>query len=324
MILTGNDHVVPSQKDHRPLLFKFLMLDSIRHKMKDYKIITPVHKVISNDVSLTCSRDLMTLLNRSGLKYSYTKDLKDSDLARKLWVSFGLPNTLNTVPSNQHWVEMDNLETMLKCTTIHNAERLTHFLTSQLEYIAGRNVILDLYKQPEQHHIDKNFCNLTQIEKDMLSSFFAVCLERCEEVKNYLNCDQVVEAIAETMSTDNRHIVPIQYDETKSPSVRVLTAEEPPPKSSTVYLRMDQLCSNSLLDVKKFLDLMAGDYGLNELKYIQNISATPLLCVSPTFNANLIMRTSHASPQSFSPIFFSEWGFVDQKQIPDEFNLHQI
>ena len=84
LILTGNECMIPAEPCKRSILFEFLLLDSVRHKLKDYKVVTPLQKVASNDVSLTCSRSLMTFFNKAGLAFSYTKDLKDSTLARKL------------------------------------------------------------------------------------------------------------------------------------------------------------------------------------------------------------------------------------------------
>ena len=82
LILTGNEMCYPP--DDKQTLFRLLSINSIRHKMKDYKIVTPLHKTLSNEVSLTCSKDLMTILNRSGLAFSYAKDLKDSKISRQL------------------------------------------------------------------------------------------------------------------------------------------------------------------------------------------------------------------------------------------------
>ena len=45
--------------------------------MRDCKAITPLQKVLSNEVSLACSKNLMSALNKTGLSFSYSKDLKD-------------------------------------------------------------------------------------------------------------------------------------------------------------------------------------------------------------------------------------------------------
>ena len=53
------------------------------------------------------------------------------------------------MPSNVHWIEVKILETMLKSTSIHNTERLTHFHTSQVAYVNGLNCLIDQFpKQP--------------------------------------------------------------------------------------------------------------------------------------------------------------------------------
>ena len=123
--------------------------------MKDYKIVKPLHKTLSNQVSLTCSKDLRTILNWSGLAFSYAKDLKDSQISRHLWNTVGVKTALQSIPSNMHWVESDNLETMLKSSPIHRAERLTHFLTAQLDFADGLWSGLDLFKKPFNHNIER-------------------------------------------------------------------------------------------------------------------------------------------------------------------------
>ena len=72
---------------------------------------------------------------------------------------------MQNTTSNLHWIETDNLETMLKSTSIHNAERLTHFLTSQLEYVNGQQVFLDLFERQKAQNIDKTTFHLTAGEK---------------------------------------------------------------------------------------------------------------------------------------------------------------
>ncbi len=90
----------------------------MKQKMKDYRIINPVHKAILNKVSITCSKSLMSIWNKSGLAYSYAKDLKDSKVSLIVWNAFRIRTSLEKTPSNMHWIECDNLETMLKSTNI--------------------------------------------------------------------------------------------------------------------------------------------------------------------------------------------------------------
>ena len=99
-------------------------------------------------------------------------------MARHVWNTIGIKSSVQTTPSNLHWIETDNLETMLKSTSIHNAEKLTHFLTSQLEYVTGQHVLLDLFERPQAQNIQpaENIFNITlgQIDTefdDNLSSF---------------------------------------------------------------------------------------------------------------------------------------------------------
>ena len=178
LVLTGNEMTQPCNPLVRSTLFKCLSIHTIRQKMRDCKAITPLQKVLSNEVSLTCSKNLMSTLNKTGLSYSYSKDLKDSKVARHVWNTIGIKSSVQTTPSNLHWIETDNLETMLKSTSIHNAEKLTHFLTSQLEYVTGQHVLLDLFERPQAQNIQpaENIFNITlgQIDTefdDNLSSF---------------------------------------------------------------------------------------------------------------------------------------------------------
>ncbi len=147
LALTGNEMTEPTSQTARLTLFRCLSIHTIRQKMRDCKAITPMQKVLSNEVSLTCSKNLMSTLNKAGLSFSYSKDLKDSKLARNLWNTIGIRSSVQNTTSNLHWIETDNLETMLKSTSIHNAERLTHLLTSQLEYVNGQQVFLDLFER---------------------------------------------------------------------------------------------------------------------------------------------------------------------------------
>ena len=76
----------------------------------------------------------------------------------------------NTSP-NIHWIECDNLETMLKTTSIHNAERLTHFMTSQLEYVANLTSVIDLYEKPESHDVDTQCCEICSCDNALYNNF---------------------------------------------------------------------------------------------------------------------------------------------------------
>ena len=317
IVLTGIQQMLPSQRNSRHVLFKLLLIDSIRHKISDQGIVTPVHKVLSNDISLTCSKGLMTLLNRCGLSYSYTKDIKDSQIARQLWVSVGLKNSIRNTPSNMHWIEMDNLETMLKCTTIHNAERLTHFLTSQLEFIPDNDIILDLYQQSPPHLLNMSFCSLTPTEKLLLSQFLQKVKAKCHQIHQYLDCDEVVEAMAQSSTDDNTNVTPIALDDSICPTERVLTNQQPLDKSKTVFLRMDKLCSNSLSDIKKFLDMTSHDYGLDDLQYIPSIAMSPLLFASTFINNHLITSNANQSWNNLPPIYSVPWGFLNQIDITE-------
>eukprot|EP00112_Aurelia_sp_Birch-Aquarium-sp1_P020717 Seg540.6 transcript_id=Seg540.6/GoldUCD/mRNA.D3Y31 product="hypothetical protein" protein_id=Seg540.6/GoldUCD/D3Y31 len=212
---------------------------------------------------------------------------------------------------------MDNLETMLKCTTIHNAERLTHFLTSQLEFIPDRDIRIDLYQQSPPHQLNMSFCSLTASENLLLSQFLQMCKAKCHQIHQYLDCDKVVEAMAQTTTDDNTNITSIALDDSICPTERVLTNQQPLEKSKTVFLRMDKLCSNSLSDIKKFLDMTSHDYGLDDLQYIPSIAMSPLLFASTFMNNNLITANANQSWNNLPPIYSIPWGFLNQTDITE-------
>ena len=278
--------------------------------MRDCKAITPLQKVLSNEVSLTCSKNLMSALNKTGLSFSYSKDLKDSKVARHMWNTVGVKSSLQNTPSNVHWIETDNLETMLKSTSIHNAERLTHFLTSQLEYVNGQQVFLDLFKRPEAQHIDTAVFHLTSQEKNEHLKFLKVCFSKVVELHEFLSCDEIVCGLAQSSDNDNTNIPPLTINHSGMPSERILQRETVFPKSNTVYLRMEKLCSSNISDVKKLLDLTSNDYGLNELCYIPSIATSPFLFVSNQLNQKTISANAR-NELSMSPVYFIPWGFVD-------------
>ncbi len=200
LVLTGNSTVDPSENSQYSTLLKCLAIHCIRQKLVGCKTITMLQKVLSNEVSLTCSKSLMTVLNKSGLSFSYSKDMKDSKRARQIWNNVGLKKTLQNIPSNMHSIECDNLETMLKSASIHNAERLTHFLTSQLEYVKGQYVTLDLFKKPPVHDMDASAFHVTPKEKQLPSKFLTDCHKKVTEHK-HLSCDEMVSRLA--MSGNN-------------------------------------------------------------------------------------------------------------------------
>lgn len=301
MVLTENEGMEPSLVKNRSQLFKYIAINSIRQKICDVKIITPFHMTTSNDVSLSCSKSLMTLLNKAGISYSYAKDIKDGKKSRQLWNEFGITSALQSSNSNMHWIECDNLETMLKSTTIHNAERLTHFITSQLEYIDNQYSVLDLYKKPPVHEIHSSVFTVNENDKSVIHNFMCKCLKKCVELYNHLQCDDVVLALSQGSSNDNREIMSIENNSSEMPSVRLLSSENVLPKAKTVYLRMEKLCSSNIYDVKKLLDITAKDYGLNELCYVPSFAVSPLLYASNALNKVLIDANFDRNSLTFLP-----------------------
>eukprot|EP00112_Aurelia_sp_Birch-Aquarium-sp1_P005482 Seg1622.9 transcript_id=Seg1622.9/GoldUCD/mRNA.D3Y31 product="hypothetical protein" protein_id=Seg1622.9/GoldUCD/D3Y31 len=301
MVLTENEGMEPSLVKNRSQLFKYIAINSIRQKICDVKIITPFHMTTSNDVSLSCSKSLMTLLNKAGISYSYAKDIKDGKKSRQLWNEFGITSALQSSNSNMHWIECDNLETMLKSTTIHNAERLTHFITSQLKYIDNQYSVLDLYKKPPVHEIHSSVFTVNENDKSVIHNFMCKCLKKCVELYNHLQCDDVVLALSQGSSNDNREIMSIENNSSEMPSVRLLSSENVLPKAKTVYLRMEKLCSSNIYDVKKLLDITAKDYGLNELCYVPSFAVSPLLYASNALNKVLIDANFDRNSLTFLP-----------------------
>ena len=134
---------------------------------------------------------------------------------------------------------------------------LDSFLTSQLEYVDGKNAVIDLYMPPKPHLINETFCELTSHDKDLLANFLKLCLSKCHEIHCKLDCDQAIQAMAHTLADDNQHITPLNFEQCNFPTERLLDDQMPRLKTKTIYLRMDKLCSNSVFDAKKFLDLTA-------------------------------------------------------------------
>ena len=52
-------------------LFRCIAITSILQKMFDYTVVTPFQRVLSNEASLTCSKALISVLNRCGISFSY-------------------------------------------------------------------------------------------------------------------------------------------------------------------------------------------------------------------------------------------------------------
>ena len=152
--------------------------------MVDYKVVTPFHRVISNEASLTCSKALIGVLNRCGVSFSYAKDLKDCKHARQLWNSTGIKTTMQNT-SNIHWIECDNLETMLKTTSIPNTERLTHFMTSQLEYVANLTSFIDFYEKPESHDVDTQCFEICSCDNALYNNFLQESLQKCANLMTF-------------------------------------------------------------------------------------------------------------------------------------------
>ena len=97
------------------------------------------------------------------------------------------------------------------------------------------------------------------------------------------------------------------------PSERILNRETVFPKSSTVYLRMEKLCSSNMNDVKKLLDLTADDYGLNELCYIPSVAASPFLFSSKLLNEEIMLANAQEKVLD-SPIYFIPWGLLTTQE----------
>ena len=314
IVLTGNEGIHPTLVENRHHLLKLLAINSIRQKMNDYKVMTPYHMAVSNDISLTCSKTLMTVLNKSGISISYHKDQKDSKNARHIWNTIGIKSALENCQSNLHWIECDNLETMLKSTTIHNAERLTHFVTSQLEYVPGKWSVLDLYQKPPVHMINDSCFHMTESDTIIWRNFLDLCLKKCVEICDNFNCDNVVSALAQDSTHDNRDLLPSEIDMANIPSERLLDNEEVLSKPKTVYLRMEKLCSSNIFDIKKLLDLTADDYQLNEIKYIPSVATSPLLFASTFLNENLIEANYNFECEMPSP-YTLPWGFLEATDV---------
>ena len=171
--------------------------------MRDYRSMTPVQNVTSYEVPLACSKSLMSVLNKGGRTISYANDLQDSKLTRQLWSSIGSKSVVENTQSNMHWIESDNLETMLKSTSIHNAERLTHFLTSQLEYVDGLHCVVDLFPKRVTHMIPSSNFHLSDKEETSYFVFLQLCIEKVSQLHITLACDNKINALVQSNDIDN-------------------------------------------------------------------------------------------------------------------------
>ncbi len=120
---------------------------------------------------------------------------------------------------------------MLKSTSIHNSERLTHFLTSQLEYVDGMNVVLDLFQRRRAENIGPKVFQLTVSEKAEHLKFREGCFKKVLELHSYLACDAIVSGLADSSDYNNENITPLSVNESDMPSERVLKKETVLPKT---------------------------------------------------------------------------------------------
>ena len=310
IVLTGQSACLRGCAEQvKQTLFRCLAITSVLQKMVDYKVVTPFHRVLSNEASLTCSKVLIGVLNRCGVSFSYAKDLKDCKYARQLWNSIGIKTTMQNTSSNIHWIECDNLETMLKTTSIHNAKRLTHFMTLQLEYVANLTSVIDLYEKPESHDVDTQCFEICSCDNALYNNFLQESLQKYANLKESLSCENVISALSHNSTHDNADIKPFSLKEDISVAQRILSSNKLLATSTSVYLHMEQLCSSNIQDVKKLLDLTADDYGLNCICYIPSIVFTPLLFASRALNAALIKANLEGEGTLPEP-YFVQWGFV--------------
>ena len=119
-----------------------------------------------------------------------------------------------------HWIECDNLESMLKSTSIHKAERLTHFLTSQLEFVKGDYTVFDLHTRKPSHFIDKSCFHFTDDNKAK-EAFF-------------LN-DELARVLAQSAAEKNENFQQLPHFGDKKPSERMLDSVDVFDESTTVF-----------------------------------------------------------------------------------------
>ena len=147
------------------------------------------------------------------------------------------------------WIECEYLETMLKSTSIHNAERLTHSLTSQLEFIMGDYSVLELHKRKPSHFIDKSCFHLTDDDKAKEAFFLNKCMQKVVQLHSYISCDELVRVLAQSAAENNENFQPLPHFGDKKPSGRILDTVDILDESTTVFLRMEKLCSSDACDV---------------------------------------------------------------------------
>eukprot|EP00112_Aurelia_sp_Birch-Aquarium-sp1_P015884 Seg3558.1 transcript_id=Seg3558.1/GoldUCD/mRNA.D3Y31 product="hypothetical protein" protein_id=Seg3558.1/GoldUCD/D3Y31 len=126
-------------------------------------------------------------------------------------------------------------------------------------------------------------------------------------------------ALYQGQSQDNRTVQLLEVDKSTVPCVRILNLDEVRHKPKTVYLRMEKLCSSSIFDVKKLLDLTANDCGLNEPSYLPCVAISPLIFASETLNECLITANVDEDTQP-PPPYTLTWGFVEETGEISEIN----
>ena len=208
---------------------------------------------------------------------------------------------------------------MLKSTSIHNAERLTHFLTSQVEYVNDVNCLIDQFPKQPVYLLKSSRFQLSINDVTSHVSFLNLCFQKVIELHTVLSCDHIVEGLDQSSGNNNSNIRPL-FKIQDMPSERILSIEINNslfPLTTTVYLTIEKLCSSEINDIRISLDLTSQDYDLNELHYLPFVACSPLVFASQHINSWLLSIDNDASSShDQKPHPYSlPWGFLEFSTI---------
>ena len=228
---------------------------------------------------------------------------------------------LNSVPSDVHFISIDNLETTMGwIDMLKTKEKIIHFMTAMLQYVPEFYLqSKDFYPKASETSLELYEYKVTDDSEQQFKSFQNSVLAYCISL-NDINLSSETEEYVECISSSKQHLTkpddkrvnfPV-IDKDCIPSSRILASNYKGnlhgienTKCKAVYLRVEQLCSTQLLDVKCLVDKLMDDYGLLEFRYLPG-----LLCQPPS---PMLFAGSDMSSEKY--IFRNKWGLFEKKDI---------
>ena len=313
-------------------IFKCLHLLTIRTCLISKYNVTPMHKMLSHFFSSFHSRAIMTMTNKLGSSYSYSADCKENKEARKT-LNENMEKLLNDIPSDVHFFSLDNLETTMKwLDMLKSKEKIIHFMTLMVQYAPDFYLkCKDFYPKPHEQSLKMTDYGSSDKNEEKIEEFMNAVFGYCENIINtipeqmerYIDCLACDISMAEQADSGCQEKITLpSLDISKLPTRRLIKPDFPGNltetenlKSDTVYLRVEQLCSTNLLDVKNLIDTLMDDYGLFKLKYLPSTLYQP---PSPLmFISTISEKETH--------IFRNKWGLIkksyDQLQHDTELTV---